>query len=51
MIATHEAGHAAVAHVLGTAQRLEVLSIIKRQTSLGLLARTDTRVPWKDLPR
>jgi Peptidase family M41/ATPase family associated with various cellular activities (AAA) len=40
-VATHEAGHAVVAHVLGTARRLEVLSIIKRRSSLGLLAHTD----------
>jgi cell division protease FtsH len=40
-IATHEAGHATVAHVLGEGQRLEVLTIIKRQSSLGLLARSD----------
>ncbi len=41
VIATHEAGHATVAYLLGTAQRLEVLSIIKRQGALGLLARAD----------
>jgi ATP-dependent Zn protease len=41
VIATHEAGHATVAHLLGTTQRLEVLSIIKRQGALGLLARAD----------
>src|SRR5262249_58172335 len=40
-IATHEAGHATVAHLLGEDQRLEVLTIIKRQQSLGLLARSD----------
>jgi cell division protease FtsH len=40
-IATHEAGHAAVAHLLGQDQRMEVLTIIKRQSSLGLLSRTD----------
>jgi ATP-dependent Zn protease len=40
-IATHEAGHAAAAFVLGKSRRLEVLSIIKRQASLGLLAHTD----------
>jgi cell division protease FtsH len=40
-IATHEAGHATVAHLLGEGQRLEVLTIIKRQSSLGLLARSD----------
>jgi cell division protease FtsH len=40
-IATHESGHAAAAYVLGKSRRLEVLSIIKRQASLGLLAHTD----------
>jgi ATP-dependent Zn protease len=40
-IATHEAGHATLAHLLGQDQRLEVLTIIKRQQSLGLLARSD----------
>ena len=40
-IATHEAGHATVAYFLGTTQRLEVLSIIKRRQSLGLLAHAD----------
>jgi ATP-dependent Zn protease len=40
-VATHEAGHAAVAHFLGKDRRLEVLSIIKRRGSLGLLAHGD----------
>jgi cell division protease FtsH len=40
-IATHEAGHATVAYFLGTTQRMEVLSIIKRRLSLGLLAHAD----------
>ncbi|MGH2740444.1 MAG: AAA family ATPase [Actinomycetota bacterium] len=40
-VATHEAGHATVAHILGTTRRLEVLSIIKRRKSLGLLAHAD----------
>ena len=40
-IATHESGHAAAAYLLGKTRRLEVLSIIKRQSSLGLLAHTD----------
>jgi cell division protease FtsH len=40
-IATHEAGHATVAYFLGTTQRLEVLSIIKRRSSLGLLAHAE----------
>ena len=41
MIATHEAGHATVAWLVGTSRRLEVLSIIKRTNALGLLAHTD----------
>jgi len=40
-VATHEAGHATVAYFLGTSRRMEVLSIIKRRTSLGLLAHTE----------
>lgn len=40
-VATHEAGHATVAHFLGRGRRLEVLSIIKRRGSLGLLAHGD----------
>jgi cell division protease FtsH len=40
-VAVHEAGHAAVAHFLGQNRRLEVLSIIKRRGSLGLLAHGD----------
>ncbi len=37
-IATHEAGHATVAHLVGKGRRLEVLSIIKRREALGFLA-------------
>ncbi len=40
-VATHEAGHAATAYFLGKGRRLEVLSIIKRRQSLGLLAHGD----------
>lgn len=40
-VATHEAGHATVAYFLGIGRRLEVLSIIKRRGSLGLLAHSD----------
>ena len=40
-VATHEAGHATVAYFLGKGRRLEVLSIIKRRGSLGLLAHSD----------
>jgi ATP-dependent Zn protease len=41
-IATHEAGHATVAWLVGTSRKLEVLSIIKRSNALGLLAHSDT---------
>jgi ATP-dependent Zn protease len=40
-IATHEAGHATVAHLVGKSRKLEVLSIIKRGAALGLLAHSD----------
>jgi ATP-dependent Zn protease len=45
VVATHEAGHAAVAHLSGT-RRLEVLSIVKRAGSLGLLAHGDIEEVW-----
>jgi ATP-dependent Zn protease len=45
-IATHESGHAAVAWLVGTSRRLEVLSIIKRNAALGLLAHSDTEERW-----
>ena len=41
LIATHEAGHATVAFLCGKDRKLEVLSIIKRRGSLGLLAHSD----------
>ena len=41
MIATHEAGHAAVAWLVGHSRKLEVLSIIKRKDALGLLAHSE----------
>ena len=42
IIATHEAGHAVVAYLCAKEQRkLEVLSIIKRRSALGLLAHSD----------
>ena len=41
-VATHEAGHATVAYFVGQNRRLEVLSIIKRRDSLGLLAHGDS---------
>ena len=40
-IATHEAGHATVAWLVGKSRKLEVLSIIKRKDALGLLAHSD----------
>jgi ATP-dependent Zn protease len=40
-IATHEAGHAVTAYLVGEGRRLEVLSIIKRRQALGLLAHSD----------
>jgi len=40
-VATHEAGHAAVAYFLSKGRRLEVLSIVKRRGALGLLAHSE----------
>jgi cell division protease FtsH len=40
VVATHEAGHATIAYLAGT-RRLEILSIVKRSGSLGLLAHGD----------
>lgn len=37
-IATHEAGHATIAYLVGKGRKLEVLSIIKRKEALGFLA-------------
>jgi cell division protease FtsH len=42
MIATHEAGHATVAWLVGRGRSLDVLSIVKRKDALGLLAHSDT---------
>jgi ATP-dependent Zn protease len=41
LIATHEAGHATVAWLVGRSRKLEVLSIIKRKDALGLLAHSE----------
>ena len=41
-IATHESGHATVAWLVGKSRKLEVLSIIKRNSALGLLAHSET---------
>ena len=40
-IATHEAGHAVMAYLVGRGRKLEVLSIIKRRDALGLLAHSE----------
>jgi cell division protease FtsH len=40
-IATHEAGHATVAYLVGSGRKLDVLSIIKRRDALGLLAHSE----------
>jgi ATP-dependent Zn protease len=37
-IATHEAGHATVAWLVGKGRKLDVLSIVKRKQALGLLS-------------
>jgi cell division protease FtsH len=42
VIATHEAGHATVAWFAAPGRRLDVLSIIKRSESLGMLAHSET---------
>jgi ATP-dependent Zn protease len=41
LIATHEAGHATLAWLVAPHRRLEILTIIKRAGSLGLLAHGD----------
>jgi cell division protease FtsH len=41
LIATHEAGHATVAWLVAPQRRLEILTIVKRRGSLGLLAHGD----------
>jgi ATP-dependent Zn protease len=40
-VATHEAGHATVAYFVGEGRQLDVLSIVKRRDSLGLLQHSD----------
>jgi ATP-dependent Zn protease len=42
IISTHEAGHAVAAYLCTKHRRLDVLSIIKRRSALGLLAHSDT---------
>jgi cell division protease FtsH len=46
MIATHEAGHATVAWLVAPERTLEVLSIIKRSSALGLLAHSEPEERW-----
>jgi len=41
-IATHESGHAVMAYLVGKSRKLELLSIIKRKDSLGMLAHSET---------
>jgi ATP-dependent Zn protease len=41
LIATHEAGHATLAWLTAPQRRLEVLTIIKRRSALGMLAHGD----------
>ncbi len=45
-VAVHEAGHATVAWLVAPERRLEVLSIIKRSSSLGLLAHSEMEERW-----
>jgi ATP-dependent Zn protease len=46
MIATHEAGHATVAWLVAPERTLEVLSIVKRRSALGLLAHSESEERW-----
>ena len=41
LIATHEAGHATAAWLTAPQRRLEVLTVVKRRSALGLLAHGD----------
>ena len=41
-IATHEAGHATVAWLVGRGRKLEVLTIVKRRDALGLLSHSES---------
>ena len=40
-VAYHEAGHATVAYFLGEGRRLDMLSVVKRRDSLGMLTHSD----------
>jgi ATP-dependent Zn protease len=46
MIATHESGHATVAWLVAPDRTLEVLSIVKRRSALGLLAHSEPEERW-----
>ena len=41
LIATHEAGHATIAWLTAPERRLEILTIVKRRSALGMLAHGD----------
>ena len=41
MIATHEAGHATLAYLVGKGRKLKVLTIVEHKDALGFLAHTD----------
>ncbi len=45
-IATHESGHATIAWLVAPTRKLEVLSIIKRNSALGLLAHSEPEERW-----
>ncbi len=45
-IATHEAGHATTAWLVAPQRHLEVLSIVKRSSALGLLAHSEPEERW-----
>ena len=49
-IATHEAGHATVAWLVGKSRTLEVLTIVKRRDALGLLSHSDSHPIWTKPP-
>jgi len=40
-IATHESGHATMAYLVGTGRKMELLTIVKRKDSLGMLAHSE----------
>jgi cell division protease FtsH len=46
LIATHESGHATAAWLTAPQRRLEVLTIIKRRSALGMLAHGDREEVW-----